>query len=75
MWVWQEMSKEQEFQKPGKDFGHAVHGYALRFLQYNSSTVKYVQAEVAMTPTIITNLGTLDMSWKDHLTEVWATSK
>ncbi|XP_017252243.1 chromatin modification-related protein EAF1 B isoform X2 [Daucus carota subsp. sativus] len=64
----QEMSKEREFQKPGNDFGHAVQGYALRFLQYNSSTVQYVQAEVAATP-IISNLGVVDMSWKDHLTE------
>lgn len=69
------MSKEQEFQKPGKDFGHAVQGYALRFLQYNSSTVQYVQSEVATTPTIISNLGIVDISWKDHLTEVCATSK
>ncbi|KAL8146814.1 chromatin modification-related protein EAF1 B-like isoform X2 [Apium graveolens] len=65
----EEISKEQEFQKPGKDFGHAVQGYALRFLQYNSSTVQYVQSEVAATPTIISNFGVLDISWKDHLTE------
>ncbi|KAK1397988.1 Helicase/SANT-associated [Heracleum sosnowskyi] len=65
----EEMSKEQEFQKPGKDFGHAVQGYALRFLQYNSSTVQYVQSEVAATPMIISNLGIVDISWKDHLRE------
>lgn len=61
--------KELEIQKPVKNIAHAIHGYALRFLKYNSSPVPSLQ-EVPATPDRIADLGMMDISWDDHLTEV-----
>ena len=61
--------KELEIQKPVKNIAHAIHGYALRFLKYNSSPVPSHQ-EVPATPDRIADLGMMDISWDDHLTEV-----
>lgn len=74
-WLWQETSKGQELQIPVKGYGHAVQGYALKFLQYNKSTNQFVQPKLATTPDGISSLQKMDMSWKDQLTEVWANSK
>ncbi|KAI5566030.1 hypothetical protein BDE02_14G159800 [Populus trichocarpa] len=60
--------KELEIQKPVKNIAHAIHGYALRFLKYNSSPVPSLQ-EVPATPDRIADLGMMDISWDDHLTE------
>uniref|UniRef100_A0A6N2KX23 Uncharacterized protein n=1 Tax=Salix viminalis TaxID=40686 RepID=A0A6N2KX23_SALVM len=38
--------KELEIQKPVKNIAHAIRGYALRFLKYNSSPVPSLQEEV-----------------------------
>ncbi|KAK3021641.1 hypothetical protein RJ639_046365 [Escallonia herrerae] len=62
-------NKELELQHPGKAFGRAVQGYALRFLKHNNSHGQDGQAEAPLTPDRISDLGTLDMSWEDQLTE------
>lgn len=59
-------------QCPGKDFAHAIQGYAMRFLQHNNSShVQHCAPEAPVTPDKIYDFGVLDMSWEDHLTEVW----
>ncbi|KAJ6378363.1 hypothetical protein OIU78_028580 [Salix suchowensis] len=61
--------KELEIQKPVKNIAHAIRGYALRFLKYNSSPVPSLQEEVPVTPERIADLGMMDISEYDHLTE------
>ncbi|CAK7333927.1 unnamed protein product [Dovyalis caffra] len=61
--------KELEIQNPAKNIAHAIHGYAVRFLKYNSSAVPSLQAEAPATPDRIADFGLLDISWDDHLTE------
>ncbi|XP_057473271.1 chromatin modification-related protein EAF1 B-like isoform X1 [Actinidia eriantha] len=65
----EEKSKEPELQCPGKDFSHAVQGYAVRFLKYNTSLVPLGLAEAPATPDRTSDFGTLEMSWEDHFTE------
>jgi hypothetical protein len=65
----QERSQELGTQYPQKNPATAVLGYAVRFLKYNSS-VGPLQAEAPSTPDRISDLGTVEMSWEDHLTEV-----
>lgn len=65
----QERSQELGTQYPRKNPATAVLGYAVRFLKYNSS-VGPLQAEAPSTPDRISDLGTVEMSWEDHLTEV-----
>lgn len=66
----QAVCKELEIQKPVKNIAHAIRGYALRFLKYNSSPVPSLQEEVPVTPERIADLGMMDISEYDHLTEV-----
>ncbi|XP_059431988.1 chromatin modification-related protein EAF1 B-like isoform X2 [Corylus avellana] len=63
-----ERSQELGTQYPRKNPATAVLGYAVRFLKYNSS-VGPLQAEAPSTPDRISDLGTVEMSWEDHLTE------
>ncbi|KAJ6762641.1 CHROMATIN MODIFICATION-RELATED PROTEIN EAF1 A-RELATED [Salix purpurea] len=63
--------KELEIQKPVKNIAHAIRGYALRFLKYNSSPVPSLQEEVPVTPERIADLGMMDISEYDHLTEFY----
>ncbi|CAK9168478.1 unnamed protein product [Ilex paraguariensis] len=65
----EETSKEPELKCPEKDFALSVQGYAVRFLKYNSSHILQGQVEAPATPDRMCDLGTLDMSWADHLTE------
>lgn len=69
----QEQVKELEVQYPKKDVALAVQGYAVRFLKYNSSCGLPLKAEAPATPDRISDLGIQDVSWEDHLTEVWLT--
>lgn len=43
----------------------------MRFLKYNRSLGRSLQEEAPATPDKISDLGILEMSWEDHLTEVW----
>ncbi|CAI9774425.1 unnamed protein product [Fraxinus pennsylvanica] len=65
----QDTSKELEQQCPEKDVELGIHSYAVRFLKYNNSDVLCSEAEVPVTPDRISDMGFLDMSWKDHLIE------
>ncbi|KAM7527408.1 hypothetical protein LguiB_030818 [Lonicera macranthoides] len=61
----EDTSKELEFQYPTKDFALPIQGYAARFLKYNTFHVQYGSTVAPVTP----DLGILDISWEDHLTE------
>ncbi|XP_011024664.1 PREDICTED: uncharacterized protein LOC105125769 isoform X3 [Populus euphratica] len=60
---------ELEKQNPAKNIAHSIHGYAVRFLKYNSSPFPSFQAEAPATPDRIADLGIVDASWDDRLTE------
>jgi hypothetical protein len=62
--------KELEKQNPAKNTAHSIHGYAVRFLKYNGSPFPSFQAEAPATPDRIADLGIVDTSWDDRLTEV-----
>ncbi|TYG58711.1 hypothetical protein ES288_D08G244400v1 [Gossypium darwinii] len=47
----------------------AIRAYALRYLKYNSSPVPSLLAEAPATPDRICDLGIMDISWDEHLTE------
>lgn len=67
----QETSKCLEGQNPSKNGRLKVHAYALRYLKDSRSHGISSQAEAPATPDKISDSGTVDMSWDDHLTEVW----
>jgi len=72
-WFWsQEKSKCLDEQNTTKQGAHTVHSYAVRFLKDIRSRGISSQAEAPTTPDKISDLGIVDMSWDDHLTEVWA---
>ncbi|KAG8486908.1 hypothetical protein CXB51_020507 [Gossypium anomalum] len=56
-------------QHTGKNNGFAIRAYALRYLKYNSSPVPSLLAEAPATPDRISDLGIMDISWDEHLTE------
>ncbi|KAI4354359.1 hypothetical protein L6164_003229 [Bauhinia variegata] len=64
-----ETSKSLEGQQLKKNEALKIRAYALRFLKYSSSYGITSQAEPPTTPDRISDLGTLDMSWEEHLTE------
>ncbi|XP_038704899.1 chromatin modification-related protein EAF1 B-like isoform X2 [Tripterygium wilfordii] len=64
-----EAGKVLEVQRSGENIAFPVQAYAVRFLKYISSPVPSIQAEAPATPDRISDLGTMDMSWDDHLTE------
>jgi len=67
----QETSKLVEGQNPVKHAQLKVHAYALRFLKANRSHGISSQAEAPTTPEKIFDSSTVDMSWDEHLNEVW----
>ncbi|KAI4356403.1 hypothetical protein L6164_000428 [Bauhinia variegata] len=64
-----ETSKGLEGQQPRKSEALKVRAYALRFLKFNSSHGISSQAEAPTTPDRMSDLGTVDMSWEENLTE------
>lgn len=70
MWC-QDASKDLEQRCPSRDFSHAVQGYAVRFLKYNSSLLPVSLAEAPATPDRVSDFG-MEISWEDHFTEVFA---
>ncbi|KAJ0052445.1 hypothetical protein Pint_01548 [Pistacia integerrima] len=69
-----EASKDLDQQSPRKNIAVAIQGYAVRFLKHSSSSVPSLQAEAPATPDRISDLGIMEVSWDDHLTEVWTIS-
>ncbi|CAL5388008.1 unnamed protein product [Camellia sinensis] len=65
----EEISKELELECPGREFSHAVEGYAVRFLKYNTSFVPVGLAEAPATPDRISDFGILEMSQDNHVKE------
>lgn len=70
--VWQETGNYLEGQNPRNFLALKVHSYALRYLKDSRSHGISSQAEAPTTPDKISDSGTVDMSWEEHLTEVWA---
>ncbi|KAF5954653.1 hypothetical protein HYC85_007509 [Camellia sinensis] len=70
----EEISKELELECPGREFSHAVEGYAVRFLKYNTSFVPVGLAEAPATPDRISDFGILEMSQDNHVKEKTGTS-
>lgn len=66
-------SEKLDLQCRKEGFGLAIKEYAVRFLKYNSTDVPHSQAEVPATPESIFDSEIIDVSWEDHLTEVWIT--
>ncbi|TYI16037.1 hypothetical protein ES332_A08G228000v1 [Gossypium tomentosum] len=64
-----DMDAKECQQHTGKNNGFAIRAYALRYLKYNSSPVPSLLAEAPATPDRISDLGIMDISWDEHLTE------
>ncbi|KAL2239684.1 UNVERIFIED_CONTAM: Chromatin modification-related protein EAF1 B, partial [Sesamum indicum] len=64
----QETSKVLE-QQSQSDEAVAVKAYAVRFLKHNNSNNVHNQAEVPLTPDRVSDMGIIDLSWEDNLTE------
>ncbi|KAJ9548053.1 LOW QUALITY PROTEIN: hypothetical protein OSB04_020596 [Centaurea solstitialis] len=56
--------KESESHCLKRDNGIGIQGYAMRFLEYNSSQVQYNTTQAPATPDSI-----MDLAWEDNLTE------
>ncbi|QCE11560.1 E1A-binding protein [Vigna unguiculata] len=56
-------------QNTTKQAAHKVHSYAVRFLKDSRSLGISSQAEAPATPDKVLDLGIVNMSWDDHLTE------
>ncbi|KAI3772874.1 hypothetical protein L6452_04068 [Arctium lappa] len=56
--------KESDSRCLKRDNGNGIQGYAMRFLEYNSSQVQYNATQAPATPDSI-----MDLSWEDNLTE------
>ncbi|KAK9075980.1 hypothetical protein SSX86_004310 [Deinandra increscens subsp. villosa] len=52
-----------------KDLTGGVQGYAMRFMEYNSSQAQCNATQTPVTLDIISDLGITDNSWEDNLTE------
>lgn len=59
-----------ELEDPKKDIKLLLRQYGMRFLEYNNSRAQYSSAQAPMTPDRISDLGNVDISWDDNLTEV-----
>ncbi|XP_011089675.1 chromatin modification-related protein EAF1 B-like isoform X1 [Sesamum indicum] len=64
----EETSKVLE-QQSQSDEAVAVKAYAVRFLKHNNSNNVHNQAEVPLTPDRVSDMGIIDLSWEDNLTE------
>lgn len=58
-----------EGHNPRKHLALKVHSYALRYLRDSRSHGMSSQAEAPATPDKVSDSGTVDMSWEEHLTE------
>ncbi|CAN4101316.1 unnamed protein product [Withania somnifera] len=56
-----------ELARPKKGYPDAIREYAMRFLKYNDSDIP--KAEAPLTPDRISDVGIMDTSSEDHLTE------
>lgn len=65
------MKHEESESQFTKDHGVGIQGYAMRFLEYNSSKAQYNPTEAPVTTDTLSDLGIMDVSWEDNLTEVW----
>ncbi|XP_024973715.1 chromatin modification-related protein EAF1 B-like isoform X2 [Cynara cardunculus var. scolymus] len=52
-----------------KDSMLGLRQYGMRFLEYNTSHAQYSSAQAPVTPDRISDLGSIDISWEDNLTE------
>lgn len=69
IFIWQAKSV---LTKPENQKDNAVLvAYAARFLKHNNYNIVDNQAAVPMSPDRVSDLGILDLSWEDNLTEVW----
>ncbi|PWA63092.1 HAS subgroup [Artemisia annua] len=58
-----------ELEAPKKDSMCGLRQYGMRFMEYNSSNAQYSSTQAPMTPDRISDLGSIDISWEDNLTE------
>ncbi|KZV17693.1 hypothetical protein F511_20642, partial [Dorcoceras hygrometricum] len=65
----EESSKELDNQQSEETGSASVLAYAVRFLKYNTLHVLHNQAEFPPTPDRTSDLGIMDMSWEESLTE------
>ncbi|KVH94229.1 HAS subgroup, partial [Cynara cardunculus var. scolymus] len=61
--------KELELQCLNTGSKQGLQGYAMKFLEYNSTHVQYSAAQVPLTPDLIYDVGIRDIAWEDNLTE------
>ncbi|KAI3742045.1 hypothetical protein L1987_59724 [Smallanthus sonchifolius] len=58
-----------ESQCIGKEHAVGIQGYAMRFMEYNSSQAQYNATQAHVTHDVISDLAIMDHSWEDNLTE------
>nr|GEZ62513.1 chromatin modification-related protein EAF1 B-like isoform X1 [Tanacetum cinerariifolium] len=58
-----------ELEAPKKDSTLGLRQYGMRFMEHNSSNAQYSSAQAPMTPDRLSDLGSIDISWEDNLTE------
>ncbi|KAK8521739.1 hypothetical protein V6N12_066325 [Hibiscus sabdariffa] len=63
-----EDAKEDQ-QHNGKNNEFSIRAYALRYLKYNSSPTPSFLVEAPATPDRVSDLGIMDISWDEYLTE------
>ncbi|CAH1431916.1 unnamed protein product [Lactuca virosa] len=68
-WHLIQVKREESESQLTKDHGVGIQGYAMRFLEYNSSKAQYNPTEAPVTTDTISDLGIMDLSWEDNLTE------
>lgn len=70
-YIWQVKCKGPELQSTEKEHAVGIQGYAMRFMEYNSSQAQCNAVQAPMTHDVISDLAVMDHSWEDNLTEVW----
>ncbi|KAL7587536.1 hypothetical protein Lser_V15G38958 [Lactuca serriola] len=68
-WHMIQVKHEESESQFTKDHGVGIQGYAMRFLEYNSSKAQYNPTEAPVTTDTLSDLGIMDVSWEDNLTE------
>ncbi|KAL8191882.1 hypothetical protein R6Q57_028613 [Mikania cordata] len=61
--------KESESQCIEKEHMVGIQGYAMRFMEYNSSQAEYNATQAHMIDDALSDLAVIDHSWEDNLTE------
>uniref|UniRef100_A0A2P2MU04 Chromatin modification-related protein EAF1 B-like n=1 Tax=Rhizophora mucronata TaxID=61149 RepID=A0A2P2MU04_RHIMU len=64
-----DQNKSKELGTLGQNLLLPIQRYAIRFLKYNNFSVQSLQAEAPATPDRVADLGIMDVSWDDRLTE------